>query len=387
MTRKRTKAGTGPTGNPFHYGSPVAGERFADRRTEVDALVRRMLDGQNVIVLSPRRYGKTSLLQRAMDIVRRRGGRTGYAPLIKTSNRREVAETMLGAVLGGPAGWMVRRRSELHRLIAGLRVQPTITLHPSGTWQVSFTTTPAPAAWEGVLEDSLRILATVARSHPTSLVIDEFQRTAEIDTGLPGVFKAIADELRDVSLVFAGSKLHIMRELSTGPGAPLLGMGERISLDIVPERDMVAFLQRRAETGGKAMSAAVATAVYESVDGVPNDVQKLAYAAFAAAESAVDGDAVSAGFAEIVSLENLDYAELLEGCSPSQQRVLRALAASPAASVYSHEFLHAVDVSNANAVRKALDVLSRRELVRRRTGGAWFVANPFFRSWLAGTPG
>ena len=85
-----------------------------------------------------------------------------------------------------------------------------------------------------------------------------------------------------------------------------------------------------------------------------------------------------------MSLENLDYAELLEGCSPSQQRVLRALALTPTVSVYSHEFLHAVDVSNANAVRKALDVLSRRELVRKHAGGAWCVANPFFRSWLAG---
>ena len=91
MTRTNRHAGARGTGNPFHYGSPVAGDRFADRKVEVDALVRRMLDGQNVIVLSPRRYGKTSLLQRSMELVRRRRGRTGYASLIRASNRREVA--------------------------------------------------------------------------------------------------------------------------------------------------------------------------------------------------------------------------------------------------------------------------------------------------------
>jgi uncharacterized protein len=370
------------TGNPFHYGSPVKGEGFTDRKVELDALVRRMLDGQNVILLSPRRYGKTSLLQRAMEGVRRRGGRTGYATLVKASDRREVAEALLAAVLAGPAGWLARRRTELARLLSGLRVQPTVTLQPSGAWQVTFgAAAPSHIAWEGVLEDTLRILAGVARSHPTSLVLDEFQRTAEIDAGLPGVFKAIADELDTVSLVFAGSKLHIMRELSTGPGAPLLGMGERISLDVIPESDMVDLLCKRAAAGGKPTTADVAADIYRSVDGVPNDVQKLAYAAFAAAGTQLDADAVSAGFAEIVSLEAVDFAELFEQCAPSQQRLLKALAAAPTSAVFSHDFLHRVDVANANSVRKAIDVLNRRELLRRRAEG-WYVADPFFRSWL-----
>ncbi len=380
MTRTSNRRPRG-TGNPFHYGSPVRGDGFTDRKAELDALVRRMLDGQNVILLSPRRYGKTSLLQRAMESVRRRGGRTGYATLVKASDRREVAEALLGAVLSGPAGWLARRRTELARLLSGLRVQPTVTLQPSGAWQVTFGATPAHIAWEGVLEDTLRILAGVARSHATSLVLDEFQRTAEIDAGLPGVFKAIADELDTVSLVFAGSKLHIMRELSTGPGAPLLGMGERISLDVIPEADMVDLLCKRAVAGGKPTTATVAAEIYRSVDGVPNDVQKLAYAAFAAAGTQLDADAVSAGFAEIVSLEAVDFAELFEQCAPSQQRLLKTLAAAPTAAVFSHDFLHRVDVANANSVRKAIDALNRRELLRRRPDG-WYVADPFFRSWL-----
>ena len=131
------------------------------------------------------------------------------------------------------------------------------------------------------------------------------------------------------------------------------------------------------------MTDAVSRDIYRRVDGVPNDVQKLAYAAFAAAKTSINAEAVQAGFDEIVALEIVDYAETLEGCSPSQQRVLKALARSPEVHVYGSEFMHAVEVSNANAVRKALDVLGRRELVRRGSDRAWRVANPFFRAWLA----
>jgi len=349
---------------------------------ELAALTSRMLDRANVILLSPRRYGKTSLLQRAIQSVRRQHGRTGYTSLVKTSNRREVAEALLGAVLSGPAGWLTRRRTELAELLTGFTAQPSITVHPSGAMQVSFTTAPANVPWEQVLADSLRILVKVARTHPTSLVIDEFQRVAEIDAALPGVFKAIADELATVSFVFAGSKLHLMRELSSGPGAPLLGMGERISLDVIPEADMVAFLRRRAAAGGKTMSAEVAARLYRRVDAVPNEVQKLAYAAFAAAGSQIDESAVSAGFDEIVALEVVDYVELLDGCSPAQRRLLKLLALVPEQHVFRSEFLRGVDVSNANAVRKALDALSRREMVRRGPDQRWYVANPFFREWL-----
>ena len=382
MTRKadRTASGRG-TGNPFHYGSPVAGDRFADRTLEVDALVRRMLDGQNVIVLSPRRYGKTSLLLRALELVRRRGGRTGYASLIKASNRREVAEALLAAVLAGPAGWLARRRTELARLLAGLRIQPTVTVHPNGSWQVTFAAASVETAWEGVLEDSLRILATVAKSHPTSLVIDEFQRAAEIDAGLPGVFKAIADELRDVSLVFAGSKLHVMRELSSGPGAPLLGMGERIVLDVIPEDAMTRYLTHRATAAGKHMSTHAAGLIYAAVDGIPNDVQRLAFEAFLVAGDTIDEETVAIAMQRIVSHQSTDYGELYERLAPTQQRVLRALACEPTGAVYAASFLHDADVTNPNSVRAAIDVLEGRELLRRRDG-VWMVGNAFFRAWL-----
>ena len=368
--------------NPFHYGSPVRGEEFADRRRELAALTSRMLDRGNVILLSPRRYGKTSLLQRAIDSVRRQRGRTGYASLVKTSSRREVAEVLLGAVLSGPAGWLTRRRADLTALLSSFDAQPSLTVHPSGALQVSFTAAASHVEWNQVLADSLRILRKVARTHPTSLVIDEFQRVAEIDTGLPGVFKAIADELADVSFVFAGSKLHLMRELSSGPGAPLLGMGEHISLDVIPPGDMVPFLRRRAMSGGKSMTDEVAAHLYQRVDGVPNEVQKLAYAAFAAAGRELDDEAVSAGFDEIVVLEVVDYMELLDSCSPAQRRLLQLLATAPQQHVYRADFLREVDVSNANAVRKALDVLSRRELIRRGGDQHWYVVNPFFREWL-----
>jgi len=83
--------------NPFEYSDPVTGDSFADRRAELQTLTSRMLAGQNVVLISPRRYGKTSLIMNAQVRVRRRGGRTGLANLFWCRNRQDVAHELANA--------------------------------------------------------------------------------------------------------------------------------------------------------------------------------------------------------------------------------------------------------------------------------------------------
>lgn len=367
--------------DPFHYGSPAGADHFCDREQELADIEARMLSGNNVVLLSPRRYGKSSLLLQAISRVRRRGGASGYISLIRCSSRREVAEAVASGILNGPLSSMTRRRENLKELLRDLRVAPVLGVDATGGFTLSFSTTAAPADWDTVLADSLRLLTRRSRQLSTSLVLDEFQRVLEIDAGLGGVFKAIADELNTTSLVFAGSKLHLMRRLASGPGAPLLGMGEQIVLDVVPEEAMTGYLMERAAAAGKPMTREVAQLVYAAVDGIPNDVQRLAFEAFEVAAGSIDEEALAVAMQRIVSHQSTDYGELYERLAPTQQRVLRALAAEPAAAVYSAAFLRETDINNANSVRAALDVLEGRELVRRREG-TWAVGNAFLRAWL-----
>lgn len=367
--------------DPFHYGSPAGAEHFCDREPALADIEARMLTGNNVVLVSPRRYGKTSLLLRAIEGVRRRDGASGYVSLIRCSSRREVAEAVASGIFNGPLSSLTRRRENLKDLLHDLRIAPVLGVDSTGAFTLTFSTAAARTDWETVLGDALRLLARRSGRRPTSLVLDEFQRVLEIDAALGGVFTAIAGELQDTSFVLAGSRPHVMDRLASGPGAPLLGMGERITLDVIPEEPMTAFLAARATAAGKPMSRDVAAQIYAAVDGVPNDVQRLAFEAFLVAGATVDEMAVTVAMQRIVSHQSTDYAELYERLAPTQQRVLRTLACEPSSAVYSAAFLRETDVSNANSMRAALDVLAGRELVRRRDG-AWIVSSAFLRAWL-----
>ena len=371
-------------GNPFSYGSPVRAEHFTDRATEVADIADRMLNGQNVILFSPRRYGKTSVLYAAIDRVRARKGRTGYASLAQCSDRRDVAQELLRAILSGPLSWAAARTAELGRLLAHLRVRPEITATPRGTVEVHFAPGLAEVSSTEMIAEVLRLLGGAAgRGRPVSLVIDEFQQVEEITDLDGGIFKRMADELTHVGLVFSGSREHVMRRLTTGAGAPLLGTGEPFALGLIPRDEMVAFVTERCTAGGQPIEPAAAELLFDLVDGIPNDVQRLAYTTFALGAERIDDEVVREGLRRAVLHQAADFIGRFEALAPAQRRILRALAVRPREAVYARDFLVEVGVANQNGISHALRRLSEAELAVRE-GRAWRVAYPFLRAWLGG---
>jgi uncharacterized protein len=368
--------------NPFRYGAPVEAPSFCDRAEELEALTARMRGGIHAFVLSPRRYGKTSLLLEALHRFRKEGGRGGYANLLLCTTEAEAAGIVLTAVAREVLRPIGRSRRSIEDVLRHLRVAPQIEMSPDG--KVSLTLLPAVGAdrWYEVLEDAIGLLERAGERRPAALVLDEFQQVAEIGPkGLGGAFKALADQARGTSLVFAGSRLSVMERLTRGRGAPLLGMGETFNLEVVPEDEMSAHLVARAKRGGKRLTRADARALYRRAGGVPNDVQWLAHAAFEAAGDMIDAGAIDAGLAGIIRRQAGFYAERYESLAPSQQRIVRELARSPREKIYAKAFLDAVMVANANAVTTALRTLAEQEIVRRE-GRQWRLASPFFRAWL-----
>ena len=370
---------------PYRFGAPLDRPWFCDREAELDVLCNRMRAGIHLIVLSPRRYGKTSLLLRAADTLERDGVHSAYANLLLATTEVELASIILQAVVRSVLGPVARRRHSLEDALRHLRITPKVSIGADGAVSLGLDPATVGTSWIDVITDAIALFERASERRSAVLIFDEFQVVAGIGRrGAGGVFKALADAARRTSLVFSGSHLAIMEQLTKGSGAPLHGMGERVVLDVVPEDPMVGYLQRRARSAGKTLTKKVAQEIYAQADTVPNYVQQLAQAALEAADAVtITATHVAAGFDAIVERQSAIYAQQYEdlGGAPAQQRILRTLAHTPTASVYAKGFLDAVQVANANAVTTALRVLDNRELVVRR-GRTWHVADPFLRRWL-----
>ena len=219
--------------------------------------------------------------------------------------------------------------------------------------------------------------------HPVSLVIDEFQKVTEIDSALPNLFKSLTDsELRGVSLVMSGSRRHVMHELYAGPGAPLLGVGEMLTLDLVPEIDMTAFLLERTRSGGKDMTNEGAALLFARARGVPAYVQRLAFEAFESVDSVIDEAAVERAVATVLKRERQYFEVIYEDLAPNQRSLVRALAVEPARSITSRDFLDRSGLRADSSAQRALAALEAAEKVELGPNG-WQVTDPLFALWLA----
>jgi hypothetical protein len=373
--------------NPFVFGESVPADDpdgLADREEELALLRRSMAGGRNVIVIAPRRYGKTSLIKRAVVEARSAGGRSGWVSLGDCASQKDVAETLLAGVLSGPASWEQRLHSGVRRRLESLGAAVRLHSGPSDSdVELSVTLRPAEGGWRDTIAEVLRTLRDAGDDgRPVSFVIDEFQAAHEIDPAIPGVVKRLVDELRGVSLVLSGSKRHLMEQLTSGGAAPLARIGTMMALPKIPREAMVDFLMRRATKGGRLLAESVAGAIYDAADGIPNECQQIAWFAHEASTRRITLASVTTAVDLLLRQARFEYEAIWERTSPSGRRLLKALAADgPLNSLASRAMVDRVEVANASSVKAALRALERDDLVEHGPDG-WRVANPLFALWL-----
>jgi hypothetical protein len=366
--------------NPYHYGTPVSGEQFAGREAELRAITSRMRDGINLVLLSPRRYGKTSLLGKATQTMESSGAAVVSVNVLRCRDLPVFASHLLTATYRARGARWHRVRQAIPEFLSRFRVAPQVTFDgdaPKFSFSASLSVTDADA----VISDVYATLSSLSARKPSVLVLDEFQALPDLGAHLPRLLKALADEHPRVSLVLAGSKRHLMEKLVTHVDAPLYGMAEHVALDVLPDDVMVEFLIRRSTTGGKAMRPQVAERIVALAGPVPNDIQHLAYEVFDVAAKNITLDDVEAGLRLAVGHEAGLHADRFEALSAGQRRVVAQLALSPTAQPTSGQFVRLVRLSSASGVARALEALTESEVVARR-GGTYCVANPFFAAWL-----
>lgn len=368
--------------NPFHYGTPAEGEHFAGRETELAALSSRLRTGINVVVISPRRYGKTSLLLRAEQELREEAAAIVHTNVLRSRDLATFATQLATQTFRVPGGRWHRARQAVPEFLRRLRTRPAVTFegeHPKFSFDARLGARDA----DELLADVYSLLGDLATSRPAALVLDEFQAIVELGKHLPALLKALADEHPKVSLVLAGSRRHLMEQLVSTPNSALYNMAEPITLGPLSEDVMSAHLHSRATAGGKVMSEQVARLIVELAQPAPNDIQRLAYEAYDLAGEVIDERAARAGLAAAVEHDGPAYAERYEMLSPGQRRVLSALAEEPTERPSGAAFLARTAMANASSVKKALDALRAAELVVAREK-ALVVADPFFAAWLQG---
>src|SRR4051794_6886583 len=161
--------------NPFRYGPIALDDAFADREAEIAELTTDALNGQDVVIFAPRRYGKTSLVHRVAQQLVRRRALVAEVNLWVTPTKEKLAARLAREITDilGISG----KAKEVARVFDNLRIRPTMTIEDDGSFAFSFAAGHAAEDVDSTLERLFRMLGetAAARKRPVVLILDEFQ--------------------------------------------------------------------------------------------------------------------------------------------------------------------------------------------------------------------
>jgi len=266
--------------NPFVYGEVVPPGAFADREAELDRLVDDLAAGQKVFLISPRRYGKSSLVRQALTTLSRRGLLTVELTVSAYSSYVAFLEGYARALTASESRWQ-RARDWLTAAITSTR--PEIRLEPeaagAGRFTVAFPLVRTERDVTRLANELFALPGRIAAERKRSVVIamDEFQAIDAFNGGsVEHALRAAAQHQRRVGYVFAGSEPSLMEKM-IGPRRPFYKAGPVMRLDRIPPDVFAEFIEDRFASSGMRAEPGLGAAIVDLAGNLPYDVQRLAH--------------------------------------------------------------------------------------------------------------
>ncbi|NIN67478.1 MAG: AAA family ATPase [Anaerolineae bacterium] len=370
--------------NPFIYGRVATGEAFADRETELAELLRELEAGQSVLLQSPRRYGKTSLIIEVLDRLRKQGYVTALVDLFGCASTYDLAEKITSEVVVRNYG---RSESLLSFLKEGLgRLKPELIIHPDGSFGLGLSQATAGLEDLAILEEVLDAPQRVAEKKGTRVVVvfDEFQDITRLDgERIEKLIRSRIQHHQKVSYVFMGSKKHMLDEIFSRPENAFFRSAKPYELKRISKEPFGEYILSRFEASGVQVASQTVKAILMFTEGHPYFTQQLCHELWnvGAPRGKVDEEDLDDAMAGILNSQNELFTNVWEGLSRHQRLLTRALASEETDQPYSTKYIEKHRLSSASHVKKSLGVLVEKQIVHRENS-TYKLTDPFFRRWL-----
>ena len=373
-----------PAVNPFRYGALALDDAFTDREQERRELKADALNGQDVVLFAPRRYGKSSLIWRVSEELIAESALVGHVNLMSTPTVTQLAEKLARTIHDDIASPLFRAKERL-RIFQGLRIRPTVTVDPEdGSLSFSFDAGKREQDILATLERLLELPGQLAdeRKRRVVLILDEFQEVVEIDAGLPRLMRSVFQQQPEVAHFYLGSKRHMMEHIFSDENEPFWRSAKEIELDVIQPQPFGDYIEQQFKRTGKQITAAAVDAVLATTHGHPYATQELCYFLWQdtpAGAPATDAEVLEA-VVNVLHSEHAHFSLLWESASAHQRLLLKALAEEPGHPIAA-DYRRRHALPGASSVQRALGALEKTELIGRDKGKAW-ISEPFLAQWL-----
>jgi AAA+ ATPase superfamily predicted ATPase len=352
--------------NPFKFGTVVDGNFFTDRTKEL-IYVKSVLNSENHIVLiSPRRFGKTSLVIKAAKETDRP---VLFLNLESVTDKRDFAVAILKHI------FKLFPFEKVKHMMRNFRFVPTLSMSAIGdSIDISFV---PQINEDAVLEDSFALLERVAENGKIIVIFDEFQSINEIAPRLDKQLRAIMQMQKNINYVLLGSQESMMREIFEQKRSPFYHFGTLMTLNKIPYDDFSEFIEERLPEAVGEYKKDVVTDILAFTDCHPYYTQKLAFHVWDIIDrEGFRQDVVNKAIEISNYIHDNDYERLWISLNKTDKRVMRYMAMNPRMSSLAPASLGMA----TSTIYSSLKRLVRSGLAIKTD--TYIIDDPFFAEWI-----
>ncbi len=367
---------------PFVFGVRVEGNTFTDRKEETNHLKMNFLYGVNTILISPRRMGKTSLVEKVCSLVESDTLKIAKIDAFGCRSENDFINAFATAVVRATSSkweeWMENAKTFLSRFIPKI----SIGQDPLTDFSIALEYNRANT----VTEDILQLPETIAKQKGIKIVIciDEFQQIADFPDSITfqKKLRSVWQLQSNVSYCLYGSKKHMMEKMFQSQSHPFYRFGDLFYLDKISETDWVEYICDRFRVTGKEISRELASEICTVTDRYSSYVQQLAWLVWLRTNKHATKEDVEFGIDRMLDACEPLFIQQTESLSAYQMNFLRALANGVHTGFTRSEILDTYQLGTAANISRLKKALTEKDLIMMTAPKKLEISDPILALWL-----
>lgn len=367
---------------PFIFGKIATEKNFTDRETETANLVQSFTSLINTIIISPRRWGKSSLVNKAAKLAMEqdRKLRICHVDLFNVRNEVHFYSLLAQKVIAATSTKWEEAVESAKSFFSHLVPKISIGSDPTNEVSIDFD-------WESIKQNPDEVLdlaEKIAKKKGVKIVIcvDEFQNISEFTD--PDYFqkklRSHWQQHQNVAYCLYGSKRHMMMEVFTNSSKPFYKFGNLMFLDKIDTPCLVEFFNTRFSETEKTITEDAANLIVKLVDNHPYYAQQLAQLSWLRTKDVCDVEIVREAHAALVEQLSLLFVTITETLTTQQLNYLNALIAGEKA-ISSTDVMHRYQISSTTSIARSKAALINNDILDSKAGEISFQ-DPIYAYWL-----
>lgn len=366
---------------PFIFGIATSGDNFTDRKKETERLLLNFQHGVNTVLISPRRWGKTSLVQKVCRLAQSDKLKIVYLDIFSCRSDKEFYNAFATAIIKQTSSkfeeWLDNAKLFLSR------ITPKISIGPDPMTDFSISLEMNPKSED--IDEILQLPEKIAQKKNCSIVIciDEFQQIAEFSDSktFQKRLRTVWQLQKNVSYCLFGSKKHLMNELFENKSYPFYKFGDAIYLQKIGTQDWVEYICNRFSVTGKQISEQLAERICQAVDNHSSYVQQLAWLVWIHTDKIATEKDFESAYQDIIDQNTPLFEKQTESLTTYQMNFLRAIIDGVDSEFTKQEVLTEYQLgssANVSIVKRALEKKELIEIEKRKIS----IPDPILKEWL-----